>query len=51
MTTDVARDLATAGRVSHHGDVVEIERLDEALGRGAIAGPRYNEKAMSYVDR
>jgi aryl-alcohol dehydrogenase-like predicted oxidoreductase len=31
--------------------VAEIERLDNALGPEKIAGPRYNEKNMTYVDR
>jgi aryl-alcohol dehydrogenase-like predicted oxidoreductase len=29
----------------------EIRRLDSALAPDAIAGPRYNEKAMRWVDR
>jgi len=31
--------------------VDDIRRLDEALAPSAIAGPRYNEKAMRWVDR
>jgi aryl-alcohol dehydrogenase-like predicted oxidoreductase len=29
----------------------EVARLDAALASGTIAGPRYNEKAMRWVDR
>jgi aryl-alcohol dehydrogenase-like predicted oxidoreductase len=29
----------------------ELKRLDEALRAEAIAGPRYNERAMGWVDR
>jgi aryl-alcohol dehydrogenase-like predicted oxidoreductase len=29
----------------------EVARLDEALAPSAIAGPRYNERSMKYVDR
>jgi len=29
----------------------DVEKLDEALASGSIAGPRYNEKAMRWVDR
>ncbi len=29
----------------------EVARLDEALAPEAIAGPRYNERALKYVDR
>ena len=29
----------------------ELSRLDRALAPEAIAGPRYNEKAMRWVDR
>ncbi|HEX8411257.1 MAG TPA: aldo/keto reductase [Thermoanaerobaculia bacterium] len=29
----------------------DVEKLDEALAPNAIAGPRYNEKAMRWVDR
>ncbi len=30
---------------------VEIEQLDAALPPGSTAGPRYNERQMSWVDR
>lgn len=29
----------------------EIDRLDDALRPEAISGPRYNERAMGWVDR
>jgi aryl-alcohol dehydrogenase-like predicted oxidoreductase len=29
----------------------EIERLDSALAPNAVAGPRYNERLMPYIDR
>ena len=29
----------------------ELERLDAALPAEAVAGPRYNERMMSYIDR
>jgi aryl-alcohol dehydrogenase-like predicted oxidoreductase len=29
----------------------EMERLDAALTLGAVAGPRYNERGMAWVDR
>lgn len=29
----------------------DVEKLDEALAAAEIAGPRYNEKAMRWVDR
>jgi aryl-alcohol dehydrogenase-like predicted oxidoreductase len=29
----------------------EMARLDAALPPGAVAGPRYNEKLMAYIDR
>jgi aryl-alcohol dehydrogenase-like predicted oxidoreductase len=29
----------------------EMERLDAALPLGAVAGPRYNERGMAWVDR
>ncbi|MET0153097.1 MAG: aldo/keto reductase [Candidatus Binatia bacterium] len=32
-------------------DPAEIGRLDEALAPEAIAGPRYNERMMSFIDR
>ncbi len=31
--------------------VDEMGRLDDALRPDAIAGPRYNERAMGWVDR
>jgi aryl-alcohol dehydrogenase-like predicted oxidoreductase len=31
--------------------VDEVARLDEALAPATIAGPRYNERSMKYVDR
>lgn len=36
---------------SLHLSPEEMARLDDALRPDAIAGPRYNEKAMAYVDR
>ena len=32
-------------------DAAEIARLDAALAPEAIAGPRYNERMMSFIDR
>ena len=32
-------------------DAAEMSLLDSALPPGAIAGPRYNERLMSYIDR
>ena len=29
----------------------ELQRLDAALPAEAVAGPRYNERMMSYIDR
>jgi len=29
----------------------EMDELDAALAPGAIAGPRYNERGMAWVDR
>ncbi len=29
----------------------EMERLDTALATGVVAGPRYNERLMPYIDR
>ena len=29
----------------------EIERLDSALPPEVVAGPRYNERMMSFIDR
>ena len=29
----------------------DVARLDDALAPGTVAGPRYNEKAMQWVDR
>ena len=29
----------------------EIEELDRALGPEAVAGPRYNERMMAFIDR
>ena len=38
-----ASDLSLSG--------AEIERLDSALPPEAVAGPRYNERMMSFIDR
>jgi aryl-alcohol dehydrogenase-like predicted oxidoreductase len=32
-------------------DAAEVARLDAALAPEAIAGPRYNERMMSFIDR
>ena len=34
-----------------HLDRTAMARLDTALTAEAIAGPRYNEKMMAYIDR
>jgi hypothetical protein len=30
---------------------VELARLEAALAPGAVAGPRYNERLMTFIDR
>jgi hypothetical protein len=49
---DVARDLCAAGRVAHHGDVVEIERFDRGgqvvgVAVHVVARPRLAGSAMA----
>jgi aryl-alcohol dehydrogenase-like predicted oxidoreductase len=34
-----------------HLGTAELARLDEALPPAAVAGPRYNENMMAYIDR
>ncbi|HEX2831575.1 MAG TPA: aldo/keto reductase [Thermoanaerobaculia bacterium] len=40
-----------AGAVSLTLSAPDVAKLDEALAKESIAGPRYNEKAMRWVDR
>jgi aryl-alcohol dehydrogenase-like predicted oxidoreductase len=44
LEDDVAAAEVELGRA-------DLERLDAALAPGSIAGPRYNERFMSFVDR
>jgi aryl-alcohol dehydrogenase-like predicted oxidoreductase len=40
-----------AGAAAITLDAGEVKKLDEALAPEAIAGPRYSETAMKWVDR
>jgi aryl-alcohol dehydrogenase-like predicted oxidoreductase len=39
------------GAVEVNLDSADLATLDRALAPGKVAGPRYNERNQSYVDR